>query len=55
MRKKLDKKGFQICIKSSWYFGRSRKSDRTPLCPKLERQCRSKIKLDDYLMNLYKK
>jgi hypothetical protein len=47
MRKKLAKEGFQICIKSSYNFGQSRKLNRALLCSKLEKQCRSKVKLND--------
>jgi len=46
MRKKLVEEGFQICIKSSSNFRQSRKPDRTPLFPKLERQCKFKVKLN---------
>jgi hypothetical protein len=55
MKKKLVEEGFHICIKSSCNFGRSWKPDRTPLYPKLERQCIFKVKLNNYWTNLLKK
>jgi len=54
MWKKLAGKRFQICKKSSCNFGQRRKPDRTSLCPKLERQYRFNVKLNDYWTNLYK-
>jgi hypothetical protein len=40
-------------IKLHFFEGNSR-PNCTPLCPKMEKKCKFKVKLNDYWMNLHK-
>jgi hypothetical protein len=47
----VEKVGWEIKLE---FFGGNSRPNSTPLCPKMEKKYKFKVKLNDYWMNLHK-
>jgi hypothetical protein len=54
MWRKQIKEDYKNREKSSCNFGGNSRPNCTPLCPRMEKKCKFKVKLNDYSTNLYK-